>query len=77
MDGKYLGAGLVYTVHKLWVATCPTASGHFLLLAEALALPPEAFLPFQYDQHRLKVMHYLALKSGQHHGIGLHEDSSG
>ncbi|KAK2060499.1 2OG-Fe(II) oxygenase [Colletotrichum caudatum] len=35
------------------------------LVAKALSLPPEAFLPFLSDQHRLKL------------GVGPHKDSSG
>lgn len=53
------------------------------LVAEALALPAETFLPFVSDQHRLKLVHYPACaqtpttSSPTNQGVGPHKDSSG
>ncbi|OBR13309.1 2OG-Fe(II) oxygenase [Colletotrichum higginsianum IMI 349063] len=51
------------------------------LVAKALSLPPETFLPFLSDQHRLKLVHYPALTeseaAGGGQGVGPHKDSSG
>ncbi|KAK1585866.1 2OG-Fe(II) oxygenase [Colletotrichum navitas] len=54
------------------------------LVAKALSLPPEAFLPFLSDQHRLKLVRYPALPphrdtagGGGGQGVGPHKDSSG
>ncbi|EFQ25210.1 2OG-Fe(II) oxygenase superfamily protein [Colletotrichum graminicola] len=53
------------------------------LVAKALSLPPETFLPFLSDQHRLKLVRYPALPpdldtaSGGSQGVGPHKDSSG
>jgi isopenicillin N synthase-like dioxygenase len=53
------------------------------LVAEALALPPETFLSFLSDQHRLKLVHYPALSPAifetdkEAQGVGPHKDSSG
>ncbi|WQF75245.1 Putative oxoglutarate/iron-dependent dioxygenase, non-hem dioxygenase domain-containing protein [Colletotrichum destructivum] len=52
------------------------------LVAKALSLPPETFLPFLSDQHRLKLVHYPALTEseaagGGDQGVGPHKDSSG
>ncbi|KDN61299.1 putative 2OG-Fe(II)oxygenase superfamily protein [Colletotrichum sublineola] len=51
------------------------------LVAKALSLPPEAFLPFLSDQHRLKLVRYPALPeceaAGGGQGVGPHKDSSG
>ncbi|KAK2001147.1 2OG-Fe(II) oxygenase superfamily protein [Colletotrichum falcatum] len=50
------------------------------LVAKALLLPPEAFLPFLSDQHRLKLVRYPALRGrggGGSQGVGPHKDSSG
>ncbi|WYZ39869.1 hypothetical protein EsH8_IV_000210 [Colletotrichum jinshuiense] len=50
-----------------------------LLVAKALSLPPETFLPFLSDQHRLKLVHYPALPESEagSQGVGPHKDSSG
>jgi isopenicillin N synthase-like dioxygenase len=52
------------------------------LVAQALSLPPETFLPFLSDQHRLKLVHYPALSAieqdvNSNQGVGPHKDSSG
>ncbi|KAK1982944.1 2OG-Fe(II) oxygenase superfamily protein [Colletotrichum cereale] len=49
------------------------------LVAKALSLPLETFLPFLSDQHRLKLVHYPALPEGEAggQGVGPHKDSSG
>ena len=48
------------------------------LVAKALSLPSEdALLGFLSDQHRLKLVHYPALLSGEEQGVGPHKDSSG
>ncbi|EEQ86172.2 oxidoreductase [Blastomyces dermatitidis ER-3] len=54
------------------------------LVAEALALPPQTFLPFLSDQHRLKLVRYPGTTaptadSGETptQGVGPHKDSSG
>lgn len=52
------------------------------LVAEALFLPPNTFLSFLSDQHRLKLVHYPALPPGDvaaisSQGVGPHKDSSG
>ncbi|PNY21248.1 2-oxoglutarate-dependent dioxygenase DIN11 [Tolypocladium capitatum] len=49
------------------------------LVAKSLSLPPDAFLPFLSDQHRLKVVHYPALAEDEAgaQGVGPHKDSSG
>ncbi|KAL1895412.1 hypothetical protein Sste5346_005218 [Sporothrix stenoceras] len=60
-----------------------TALGeHFLqLVAEALALPIDALLPFLSDQHRLKLVRYPGIDdngaTGKLQGVGPHKDSSG
>ncbi|KAL0931316.1 2OG-Fe(II) oxygenase [Colletotrichum truncatum] len=49
------------------------------LVAKALSLPSETFLPFLSDQHRLKLVHYPALPESEvgSQGVGPHKDSSG
>ncbi|KLJ12375.1 hypothetical protein EMPG_09540 [Blastomyces silverae] len=54
------------------------------LVAEALSLPPQTFLSFLSDQHRLKLVHYPGTAtptadSGEPttQGVGPHKDSSG
>jgi isopenicillin N synthase-like dioxygenase len=51
------------------------------LVAQALALPQDAFLSFLSDQHRLKLVRYPGLLPEQlrsgNQGVGLHKDSSG
>ena len=47
------------------------------LVAEALSLPSQTFLPFLSDQHRLKLVHYPAVPSEEAQGVGPHKDSSG
>ncbi|CAH0016869.1 unnamed protein product [Clonostachys rhizophaga] len=49
------------------------------LVAEALFLPQDTFLPFLSDQHRLKLVHYPALEDpgAESQGVGPHKDSSG
>lgn len=49
------------------------------LVAKALSLPPETFLPFLSDQHRLKLVHYPAVSESdaETQGVGPHKDSSG
>lgn len=50
------------------------------LVAEALFLPEDTFLPFLSDQHRLKLVHYPALDDASDpnaQGVGPHKDSSG
>ncbi|OHF03775.1 2OG-Fe(II)oxygenase [Colletotrichum orchidophilum] len=51
-----------------------------VLVAKALSLPSDTFLPFLSDQHRLKLVHYPGLPEGEaagHQGVGPHKDSSG
>ncbi|KAK5996086.1 2-oxoglutarate-dependent dioxygenase [Cladobotryum mycophilum] len=49
------------------------------LVAQALELPAETFLPFLSDQHRMKLLHYPAVPpgSGAAQGVGPHKDASG
>ena len=52
------------------------------MVAEALLLPPDTFLPFLSDQHRLKLVHYPSVASADGgtagaQGVGPHKDSSG
>jgi isopenicillin N synthase-like dioxygenase len=47
------------------------------LVAKALALPEQSFLPFLSDQHRLKLVRYPGLPGGGSQGVGAHKDSSG
>ncbi|KAJ5000399.1 putative 2-oxoglutarate-dependent dioxygenase [Colletotrichum sp. SAR 10_66] len=49
------------------------------LVAKALSLPPDTFLPFLSDQHRLKLVHYPGLPQSEAggQGVGPHKDSSG
>lgn len=53
------------------------------LVAEALSLQPDTFLPFLSDQNRLKLVHYPASATGAGsgtepvQGVGPHKDSSG
>ncbi|TDZ18951.1 putative 2-oxoglutarate-dependent dioxygenase [Colletotrichum orbiculare MAFF 240422] len=49
------------------------------LVAKALSLPPDTFLPFLSDQHRLKLVRYPALpeREAGSQGVGPHKDSSG
>lgn len=49
------------------------------LVAKALSLPEDSFLPFLSDQHRLKLVHYPALGAEENggQGVGPHKDSSG
>ena len=48
------------------------------LVAEALELPSEEFLPFLSEQHRLKLVHYPPgdQGSGDTQGVGPHKDVS-
>ena len=60
-----------------------TALGERFLhtVAKALSLPPDTFIPFLSDQHRLKLVHYPAHPSSDAstttQGVGPHKDSSG
>jgi isopenicillin N synthase-like dioxygenase len=47
------------------------------LVAEALGLNEDTFIPFLSDQHRLKLVHYPASEGGAGQGVGPHKDSSG
>ncbi|KAH8724123.1 2OG-Fe(II) oxygenase [Phaeosphaeriaceae sp. PMI808] len=61
-----------------YISELTKLSENFLfLVAEALALPPETFVPFLSDQHRLKLVHYLTLSKDTDQGVGPHKDSSG
>ncbi|KAM0269416.1 hypothetical protein ACHAQH_009764 [Verticillium albo-atrum] len=64
---------------EAYVAELTLLGERFLgLVAEALELPPETFLPFLSDQHRLKTVHYPAQREGTpSQGVGAHKDSSG
>ncbi|KXH48008.1 2OG-Fe(II)oxygenase [Colletotrichum salicis] len=51
-----------------------------VLVAKALSLPPETFLPYLSDQHRLKLAHYpsvLPEGGAGAQGVDPHKDSSG
>ncbi|ETS75195.1 hypothetical protein PFICI_13679 [Pestalotiopsis fici W106-1] len=65
-----------------YIQSLTTLSERFLMLvARALALPSDVFLPFLSDQHRLKLVHYPSLPFGSasvsDQGVGPHKDSSG
>ncbi|ORY55851.1 putative hyoscyamine 6-dioxygenase [Pseudomassariella vexata] len=66
-----------------YIQAMTSLSEHFLrLVAQALSLPRETFLPFLSDQHRLKLVHYPALPPRDkdaisNQGVGPHKDSSG
>jgi isopenicillin N synthase-like dioxygenase len=63
---------------EAYISELTQLSENFLLLvAEALALPPDTFIPFLSDQHRLKLVHYPASENGADQGVGPHKDSSG
>jgi isopenicillin N synthase-like dioxygenase len=65
---------------EAYIAQMTALGERFLrLVAKALALPPDAFLPFLSDQHRLKVVRYPALPEDEAgaQGVGPHKDSSG
>ncbi|MBE3045611.1 isopenicillin N synthase family oxygenase [Candidatus Bathyarchaeota archaeon] len=48
------------------------------IVAKALSVPEDAFLPFLSDQHRLKLVHYPSNPgAGEAQGVGPHKDSSG
>jgi isopenicillin N synthase-like dioxygenase len=52
------------------------------VVAQALSLPTDTFVPFLSDQHRLKLLYYPPLPIGDHvavsdQGVGPHKDSSG
>ncbi|KAH7386142.1 putative hyoscyamine 6-dioxygenase [Pyrenochaeta sp. MPI-SDFR-AT-0127] len=47
------------------------------LVAEALSLLPDTFLPFLSDQHRLKLIRYPKSETDTSQGVGPHKDSSG
>lgn len=47
------------------------------LVAQALDLPNDIFLPYLSDQHRLKLVHYPSSITGNTQGVGPHKDSSG
>ncbi|KAI1925277.1 hypothetical protein LOZ12_002879 [Ophidiomyces ophidiicola] len=52
------------------------------LVADALSLPSDVFLPFLSDQHRLKLVHYPGSQKSHSgssciQGVGPHKDSSG
>lgn len=49
------------------------------LVAEALDLPGDSFIPFLSDQHRLKLVHYPRKSdpTSSSQGVGPHKDSSG
>lgn len=50
-----------------------------ILVAKALSLPPETFISYLSDQHRLKLVHYPGLPEDEagSQGVGPHKDSSG
>lgn len=61
-----------------YIAALTKLSEDFLhLVAEALSLPLQTFIPFLSDQHRLKLVHYPASADGPSQGVGPHKDSSG
>lgn len=61
-----------------YISELTTLSERFLtLVAEALSLPPDTFLSFLSDQHRLKLVHYPVSENGIGQGVGPHKDSSG
>lgn len=63
-----------------YITALTLLSKRFLyLVAEALDLPEQTFIPFLSDQHRLKIVHYPGATSANSHvqGVGPHKDSSG
>ncbi|KAF1849527.1 putative hyoscyamine 6-dioxygenase [Cucurbitaria berberidis CBS 394.84] len=63
---------------ETYISELTRLSESFLhLVAEALSLSPDTFLPFLSDQHRLKLVHYPKSTSGPSQGVGPHKDSSG
>lgn len=65
---------------EAYIAEMTSLGERFLrLVAKALALPAETFIPFLSDQHRLKLVHYPALTQQEagSQGVGPHKDSSG
>jgi isopenicillin N synthase-like dioxygenase len=71
---------------ELYIQQLTALGERFLrLVAEALSLPEDTFLPFLSEQHRLKLVHYpgTALPHGESspnfstQGVGPHKDSSG
>ncbi|KAF7537253.1 hypothetical protein G7054_g3931 [Neopestalotiopsis clavispora] len=65
-----------------YIESLTALSERFLMLvARALSLPADVFLPFLSDQHRLKLIHYPSLPadsaSVSDQGVGPHKDSSG
>ncbi|KAK2035182.1 2OG-Fe(II) oxygenase superfamily protein [Colletotrichum zoysiae] len=67
------------SVVEAYVSEMTLLGERFLrLVAKALSLPPDAFLPFLSDQHRLKLVRYPALPGREAaSGAGPHKDSSG
>lgn len=64
-------------VIERYIAEMTLLGERFLrLVAASLSLPPETFLPFLSDQHRLKLVRYPAAEAGTQ-GVGPHKDSSG
>ncbi|KAF3009985.1 hypothetical protein E8E13_011336 [Curvularia kusanoi] len=62
---------------EAYIASLTHLSERFLaLVAEALSLPSQTFMPFLSDQHRLKLVHYPESEEGGQ-GVGPHKDSSG
>ncbi|CAO2651803.1 Nn.00g000860.m01.CDS01 [Neocucurbitaria sp. VM-36] len=63
---------------ETYISELTKLSERFLhLVAEALALSSDTFLPFLSDQHRLKLVHYPESTAGPDQGVGPHKDSSG
>lgn len=75
----------VRTVVEAYLDALTALGERFLqLVAEALALPTDALLPFLSDQHRLKLVRYPGVDNddsekatGGLQGVGPHKDSSG
>lgn len=69
---------MLQPVVEAYISELTKLSADFLLIvAEALDLATDTFLPFLSDQHRLKLVHYPASADGQNQGVGPHKDSSG
>jgi isopenicillin N synthase-like dioxygenase len=63
---------------ETYISELTQLSKSFLhLVAEALELDSQTFLPFLSDQHRLKLVHYPASTGNADQGVGPHKDSSG
>jgi hypothetical protein len=63
---------------QTYISELTKLSEDFLrLVAEALDLSAETFVPFLSDQHRVKLVRYPASATGEGQGVGPHKDSSG